>query len=119
MPDKALNVKNPLHFPRCGRWTRIDGPAGEGRHEVKRFTAEVNIPKQGTCRFDMKNFQQVGTSMPNVVADRQQPALRRTHVGAGKGRHGCVQMLQVEMRWQCIQLSLADSGRHKTAAVHD
>lgn len=34
--------------------------------EVRRFVAEVNIPKQGLCRFDMKNFQQTAT-MPNVV----------------------------------------------------
>lgn len=33
--------------------------------EVQRFTAEVNIPRQGVCRFDMKNFQQTGT-MPTV-----------------------------------------------------
>jgi len=34
--------------------------------EVKRFVAEVSIPKQGMCRFDMKNFQQT-SRMPNVV----------------------------------------------------
>ena len=34
--------------------------------EVKRFIAEVNIPRRGLCRFDMKNFQQT-SKMPNVV----------------------------------------------------
>jgi len=34
--------------------------------EVKRFIAEVSIPNQGLCRFDMKNFQQT-TRLPNVV----------------------------------------------------
>lgn len=34
--------------------------------EVKRFVAEVSIPKQGLCRFEMKNFHQTAT-LPNVV----------------------------------------------------
>ena len=34
--------------------------------EVKRFVAEVTIPRQGLCRFDMKNFAQTAR-MPNVV----------------------------------------------------
>jgi hypothetical protein len=34
--------------------------------EVKRFVAEVTIPKQGLCRFDMKNFEQTA-KLPNVV----------------------------------------------------
>ncbi len=34
--------------------------------EVKRFVAEVNIPKQGLCRFDLKSFKQTA-SLPNVV----------------------------------------------------
>ena len=33
---------------------------------VKRFTAEVSIPKQGLCRFDIKNFRQTA-KLPNVV----------------------------------------------------
>ena len=34
--------------------------------EVKRFVAEVNIPRQGLCRFDMKTFTQTAR-LPNVV----------------------------------------------------
>jgi hypothetical protein len=34
--------------------------------EVKRFAAEVAIPKQGVCRFNFKNFQQTAR-LPNVV----------------------------------------------------
>ena len=42
-----------------------------GRAEVKRFVAQVNIPKQGACRFEMKNFEQTAR-LPNVVlADRE------------------------------------------------
>ena len=45
--------------------------------EVKRFVAEVNIPKQGLCRFDMKNFEQTD-KLPNVVlADRESACVVR------------------------------------------
>lgn len=65
IPDKALDVRT-----RC---TFRDVAGGRGsmdlqvtKAEVKRFVAEVSIPKQGLCRFDMKNFQQTA-KMPNVV----------------------------------------------------
>ena len=65
MPDKALEVKT-----RC---TFRDVAGGHGsmdlqvsKAEVKRFTAEVSIPKQGLCRFQMKDFKQTAT-LPNVV----------------------------------------------------
>ncbi len=65
IPDRALDVRTKCSFR--------DVAGGRGsmdlqvtRAEVKRFVAEVNIPKQGLCRFDMKNFQQTA-SLPNVV----------------------------------------------------
>lgn len=65
IPDKALNVRTRCSFH--------DVAGGRGlmdlqvtKAEVKRFFAEVNIPKQGLCRFDMKSFQQTA-SLPNVV----------------------------------------------------
>ena len=65
MPEKALEVKT-----RC---TFRDVAGGHGsmdlqvsKAEVKRFTAEVSIPKQGLCRFQMKDFKQTAT-LPNVV----------------------------------------------------
>ena len=65
MPDKALNVRTKCSFH--------DVAGGRGmmdlqvtKAEVKRFVAEVNIPKQGLCRFDMKGFQQTAR-LPNVV----------------------------------------------------
>lgn len=65
MPDKALNVRAKCKFRDVG--------GGQGsmdlqvtKAEVKRFFAEVDIPKQGICRFDMKNFRQTA-SLPNVV----------------------------------------------------
>ena len=65
IPDRALDVSTKCNFH--------DVAGGRGsmdlqvtKAEVKRFVAEVNIPKQGLCRFDMKNFQQTAT-LPNVV----------------------------------------------------
>lgn len=65
MPDKELNVRTQCSFK--------DVAGGRGsmdlqvtKAEVKRFVAEVSIPKQGVCRFDMKHFEQTA-KMPNVV----------------------------------------------------
>lgn len=65
MPEKELNVRT-----RC-RFRDVAGGNGSmdlqvAKAEVKRFTAEVSIPRQGICRFDFKNFQQTAR-MPNVV----------------------------------------------------
>lgn len=65
IPDKELDVKTSCSFK--------DVQGGHGsmqlqvtKAEVKRFVAEVAIPKQGLCRFDMKQFEQTAR-MPNVV----------------------------------------------------
>ena len=65
IPDKELDVRTNCTFK--------DVAGGRGsldlqvtKAEVKRFVAEVAIPKQGLCRFDMKNFEQTA-KMPNVV----------------------------------------------------
>ena len=65
MPDKALGVRTKCRFR--------DVAGGRGamdlqvtKAEVKRFVAEVSIPKQGVCHFDMKYFKQT-ESFPNVV----------------------------------------------------
>lgn len=64
MPDQALNIKTKCAF-RDAIGTRGKMDLQVKNAEVQRFTAEVNIPRQGVCRFDMKNFQQTGT-MPTV-----------------------------------------------------
>lgn len=65
IPDRALDVRTKCSFRDVG--------GGRGsmdlqvtKAEVRRFVAEVTIPKQGLCRFDMKNFQQTAR-LPNVV----------------------------------------------------
>jgi hypothetical protein len=65
MPDKELEVRT-----RC-RFHDVAGGRGTldlqvSKAEVKRFVAEVNIPKQGLCRFELKNFEQTA-KLPNVV----------------------------------------------------
>lgn len=65
IPDRALDVR-----AKCG-FRNLSGGRGMldlqvKKAEVKRFIAEVNIPKQGLCRFDLKNFQQTAL-LPNVV----------------------------------------------------
>ena len=70
IPDKALEVST-----RC-RFKDVQGGHGSmdlqvTQAEVKRFLAEVTIPKQGLCRFDMKQFEQTAR-LPNVVlTDRE------------------------------------------------
>jgi len=64
IPDKALEVRTKCRFR--------DVAGGHGmmdlqvtKAEVKRFVAEVSIPKQGICRFEMKAFEQTAR-LPNV-----------------------------------------------------
>lgn len=58
MPIKPLNVKTQCTFRDevTGTRGRLDLQVKED--EVKRFVAEVNIPKRGVCRFNMKDFDQ-------------------------------------------------------------
>lgn len=69
IPDKALEVRTKCTFR--------DVAGGRGsmdlqvsKAEVKRFVAQVSIPKQGICRFDMASFEQTG-KLPNVVLTDQ------------------------------------------------
>lgn len=65
IPDRPLEVRTKCNFR--------DVAGGRGsmdlqvsKAEVRRFVAEVNIPKHGICRFDMKSLQQT-SKLPNVV----------------------------------------------------
>ena len=68
MSDQALNVSTKCAF-RDAIGTRGKMDLRVKNAEVQRFTAEVNIPKQGICRFDMKNFRQTGTLPTVQLAD--------------------------------------------------
>ena len=70
MPIKPLNVKT-----RCTFRDEVTGTRGKldlqvMDDEVKRFAAEVNIPKRGICRFDIKDFGQVKSQHPVTLTSR-------------------------------------------------
>lgn len=68
MPVQALNVRTKCAFhDEIGTRGKMDLQVKDA--EVQRFTAEVSIPKQGVCRFDMKNFQQTATLPTVTLAD--------------------------------------------------
>ncbi len=72
IPDKELDVRT-----RCA-FKDVQGGRGSmdlqvTKAEVKRFVAEVTIPKQGVCRFEMKQFEQT-SRMPNVVLNDKDSA---------------------------------------------
>lgn len=65
MPETPLEVRAKCNFRDvAGGQGRMDLQVNKA--EVKRFVAEVTIPKQGICRFDMKHFEQTAR-LPNVV----------------------------------------------------
>lgn len=83
IPDKELDVRT-----RCA-FKDVQGGRGSmdlqvTKAEVKRFVAEVTIPKQGVCRFDMKQFEQTAR-MPNVVLNDKGSACTVRMWEQGKG----------------------------------
>ncbi|HEX5802967.1 MAG TPA: hypothetical protein VFY24_08065 [Azospira sp.] len=88
MPIKPLNVKT-----RCTFRDEVTGTRGRldllvKEDEVKRFVAEVNIPKHGICRFNMKDFGQDKAKHPVTLH------------GTDKGGSGCaVRMWEQESRY--------------------
>lgn len=64
---KPLNVKT-----RCSFRDEVTGTRGKldlqiKEDDVKRFSAEVNIPKHGVCRFDIKDFVQANKAQHPVT----------------------------------------------------
>ncbi len=83
IPDRELNVRT-----RCA-FKDVQGGRGSmdlqvTKAEVKRFVAEVTIPQQGVCRFDMKQFEQTAR-MPNVVLNDKGSACTVRMWEQGKG----------------------------------
>lgn len=57
MPTRPLNVKSRCsHRDAVGTQTNLNLLVKDA--EVKTFSARVNIPKRGLCRFDLKDFKQ-------------------------------------------------------------
>ena len=70
MPIRPLNVKTQCTFRDEVTGTRGKLDLQVKEDEVKRFTAEVNIPKRGICRFDIKDFGQVKSQHPVTLTSR-------------------------------------------------
>ena len=70
MPEKPLNIRTRCNFRDvAGGQGRMDLQVSQA--EVQRFYAEISIPGQGLCRFDMKTFAQTGTLPTVVLTDPQ------------------------------------------------
>lgn len=68
-PTRPLNVRSRCHArDAIGTQTRMDLLVKEA--EVKNFKAEVKIAGRGTCRFDIKDFDQAAR-LPNVLLTRK------------------------------------------------
>jgi len=68
MPILPLNVRAKCNF-RDDLGTRGTLDLHVKNAEVQRFSAQVNIPKRGICRFDMKNFRQTEKLPAVLLAD--------------------------------------------------
>jgi hypothetical protein len=67
---RPLNVKT-----RCSFRDEVTGTRGHldlqvKEDEVKRFVAQVNVPKRGICRFDIKDFGQTGARQPVTLTGK-------------------------------------------------
>lgn len=64
IPTRPLNAKGDCAFrDPTGYRGKIQLQVKEAK--VQRFIAQVDVPKKGSCQFDLKNFQQV-ESLPQV-----------------------------------------------------
>lgn len=86
-PTRPLNVRSRCtHRDAVGTRTRLDMQVKDA--EVKNFSAEVTIPRRGTCRFDLKNFTQK-EKLPQVVLaakDNSGCSVRMWEQDSGKQR---------------------------------
>jgi hypothetical protein len=65
MPVRPLNAKAKCSFrDETGYRGRMNLAVKDAR--VARFDARVDVPRRGSCRFDLKDFRQTG-SLPAVV----------------------------------------------------
>jgi hypothetical protein len=75
IPDRPLNVKTTCNFrDPTGYNGRLDLQVKDA--DVRRFRAEINVPKRGSCRFDMKEFRQADTQPIWLAAGRSDCAVR-------------------------------------------
>lgn len=69
MPTRPLNVRSKCsHRDDIGTRTNLNLLVKNA--EIKTFVANVNIPKHGACRFDLRNFRQTETLPQALLAAR-------------------------------------------------
>jgi len=67
MPTRPLNVRSKCsHQDDIGTRTRLSLLVKNA--EVKTFMADVNMPKHGSCRFNLRDFQQTATLPQALLA---------------------------------------------------
>lgn len=67
MPTRPLNVRSKCsHKDDVGTRTRLNLLVKNA--EVKAFAANIDIPKRGTCRFNLRNFKQTATLPQALLA---------------------------------------------------
>ena len=71
IPDRPLNVRTRCNFrDHTGYRGRLDLRVDDSA--VKRLSAEINVPRQGSCRFEMKDFLQADKRLAVLAATREQ-----------------------------------------------
>ncbi|MBL8486279.1 MAG: hypothetical protein JNK22_04265 [Rhodocyclaceae bacterium] len=74
-PNRPLNVATRCEFKdETGYGGSLDLHVAESR--VHRFQARVDIPNRGTCRFDLNEFRQAGTTPVALKKERSDCAVR-------------------------------------------
>lgn len=71
IPDQPLNVRTRCNFrDHTGYRGHLDLRVDDS--DVKRLSAEIKVPRQGSCRFDMKDFAQADKRLAVLAATREQ-----------------------------------------------
>lgn len=69
IPTRPLNAKTNCAFrDQMGYGGRLNLDVKNAA--VKRFDAQVNIPKRGTCRFQLRNFEQTQTAPVQLTSNQ-------------------------------------------------
>jgi len=69
IPDQPLNVRTRCNFrDHTGYRGRLDLRVDDS--DVKRLSAEIKVPRRGSCRFEMKDFAQADKRLAVLATTR-------------------------------------------------
>lgn len=69
IPDQPLNVRTRCNFrDHTGYRGRLDLRVDDS--DIKRLSAEIKVPRQGSCRFEMKDFAQADRRLAVLATTR-------------------------------------------------